>query len=134
MEGFGEETLDILSQRVYPDYFDASIVEGENLPVEGEATTDDVTAVLQKLNAALVKESTRQWGAKETEISDDREAIHLQKPSIYRRQWRSGLRRSNAIASFLNASKDGQSAMSFDVRLALASGFPPRFSHSQKNP
>jgi hypothetical protein len=27
--------------------------------------------VLQNLNAALVKERTRQWGSKEPEISDD---------------------------------------------------------------
>ena len=35
--------------------------------------------MLQNLSAALVKERTQQWGAKEPEISDDREAAHLQK-------------------------------------------------------
>jgi hypothetical protein len=79
LEGFGEETVDILCERVYPDYFEATIVEGENWPDEEDATKEDVTAVLQNLNAALVKERTRQWGAKEPEISDDPEAAHLQK-------------------------------------------------------
>jgi hypothetical protein len=41
-----------------------------------------VEAVLQNLNAALVKERTRQWGAKEPEISNDPEAAHLQKAGL----------------------------------------------------
>jgi hypothetical protein len=38
--------------------------------------------VLQSLNAALGEERTRQWGAKEPNISDDPEAAHLQKVGL----------------------------------------------------
>jgi hypothetical protein len=82
LEGFGEATVDTLCDRVYPDYFDASITEGENWPDDEEATKEDVTATLQSLNDALVKERTRQWGAKEPEISNDTEAAHLQKAGL----------------------------------------------------
>jgi hypothetical protein len=34
------------------------------------------------LNAALVKERTRQWNAKKPKISDDPEAAHLQKAGL----------------------------------------------------
>lgn len=78
LEGFGEQTVDMLCERVYPDYFDASITEGENWPDE-EATTEHVTATLRSLNEALAKERTRQLGEEEPEISDDPEAAHLQK-------------------------------------------------------
>jgi hypothetical protein len=36
LEGFGEETVDILSARVYPAYFKAAITEGENWPDHDE--------------------------------------------------------------------------------------------------
>jgi hypothetical protein len=79
LEGFGEEIVDILCERVYPAYFDAAITEGENWPDHDEDCQEKVTAVLQNLNAALVQERTRQWKTKEPEISDDPEAAHLQK-------------------------------------------------------
>ncbi len=83
LEGFGEETVDMLCDRVYPDYFDASIAEGENWPDEEEATKEDVTATLRSLNEALAKERTRQWSEiKEPEISDDSEAARLQKAGL----------------------------------------------------
>ena len=74
--------MDILSERVYPAYFKAAITEGENWPDHDEGSQEEVEAVLQSLNAALVKERTRQWGAKEPEISDDPEAAHLQKVGL----------------------------------------------------
>ena len=121
-EGFGEETVDILCDRVYPDYFDASITECENWPDEEEATKEDVTAVLRNLNAALVKERTRQWGAKEPEISDDTEAAHLQK---------SGLDLPKTVAErtakehrhrqFLEARQSRTRCNELDTRLASAS-------------
>jgi hypothetical protein len=78
LEGFGEETVDILSSRVYPTYCKAAITEGENWPDDREEESPaKVEAVLQSLNAALIKERTRQWGAKEPQISDDPEAAHL---------------------------------------------------------
>jgi hypothetical protein len=79
LEEFGEETVDTLCNRVYPAYFKAAIEEGENWSDEEEDSQEKVNAVLQNLNEALVKERTRQSGAKEPEISDDPEAIHLQK-------------------------------------------------------
>ena len=83
LEGFGEETVDTLCDRVYPDYFDASITEGENWPDEEVATPEHVTATLRSLNEALVKERTRQWGKiKEPEISNDPEAARLQKAGL----------------------------------------------------
>jgi hypothetical protein len=82
LEGFGEETVDILCERVYSAYYKAAITEGENWPDEDEATGEDVTAVLQNLNAALVKERTREWGAKKPEISANPEAAHLQKAGL----------------------------------------------------
>ena len=82
LEGFGEETVDTLCARVYPAYFKAAITEGENWPDHDEGSQEEVEAVLQSLNAALVKERTRQWGAKEPEISDDPEAAHLQKVGL----------------------------------------------------
>ena len=36
LEGFGEETVDILCDRVYPAYFKAAITEGENWPEDEE--------------------------------------------------------------------------------------------------
>ena len=75
--------MDALCNRVYPDYFKASITEGENWPDEEEATKEDVTATLRSLNEALVKERTRQWGEiREPKLSDDPEAAHLQKAGL----------------------------------------------------
>ena len=66
----------------YPAYFKAAITEGEDWPDHDDDSQEKVDAVLQNLNAALVKERTRQWGAKEPEISDDPEAAHLQKAGL----------------------------------------------------
>ncbi len=82
LEGFGEETLDILSERVYPAYFKAAITEGENWPDNEEVPRGKVDAALRSLNIALAEERTRQSGAKEPEISDDPEAAHLQKSGL----------------------------------------------------
>jgi hypothetical protein len=83
LEGFGEQTVDMLCDRVYPEYFKAALNKGENSPDEEEATNEDVTATLRRLNEALVKERTRQWGEiKEPKISDDPEAARLQKAGL----------------------------------------------------
>ncbi len=82
LEGFGEDTADILCGRVYPTYFNAAITEGENWPDHDEDSPAKVDAVLQNLNAALAKERTRQWGAKKQEISDDPEAARLQQAGL----------------------------------------------------
>jgi hypothetical protein len=83
LEGFGEETVDILCDRVYPVYLNAAITEGENWPDEEEATKEDVTATLRNLNEALAKERTRQWSEiSEPKISHDPEAARLQKAGL----------------------------------------------------
>jgi hypothetical protein len=82
LEGFGEETVDTLSERVYPAYFKAAITEGENWPEPDEESQEKVEAVLQNLNAALVKERTRQWGSKKLQISGDPEAARLQEVGL----------------------------------------------------
>jgi hypothetical protein len=65
---------------VYPVYFKASITEGENwLDNDEEDSQEKTEAALRGLNEALREESTRQWDAKELEISEDPEAAHLQK-------------------------------------------------------
>jgi hypothetical protein len=74
LEGFGEDTAGILCASVYPAYFKAADHD--------EDSQEKVNAVLQNLNAALVKERTRQWGAKEPEMSDDPEAAHLHKAGL----------------------------------------------------
>ena len=82
LEGFGEDTADILCERVYPAYFKAAITEGENWPDHDEDSQEKVDAVLRSLNEALIKERTRQWGAKKPKISDDPDAAHLQKAGL----------------------------------------------------
>jgi hypothetical protein len=82
LEGFGEETVDMLCERLYPVYFEAAITEGENWPDDEEGSQEKVNAVLQSLNEALAKERTRQSGAKEPQISNDPEAAHLQKAGL----------------------------------------------------
>jgi hypothetical protein len=73
--------------------FKAAITEGENWPDEEEATKEDVTATLRSL-----RERNRQWGAiKEPDIR----RLSSRKPDlIYRRPWRSGLRRNTVPVSF----------------------------------
>jgi hypothetical protein len=82
LEGFGEQTEDILCNQVYPVYAkataDAADAWSENEPVPPEK----VDEALAKLNAALSAERTRQWGAKKPEIPDDPEAAHLQKAGL----------------------------------------------------
>jgi hypothetical protein len=78
LEGFGEFTDDILCSRVYPAYFKAAMTEGENW-LDHEEGSQEADAVLKSLNEALREERTRQWDAKELEMSGDPEAVHLQK-------------------------------------------------------
>jgi hypothetical protein len=79
LEGLGEGTEDMLCARVYPACFKAAIAEVENWPDHEEGKVD---ATLRRLNEALTKERTRQWGSKEPQISDDPEAAHLQKVGL----------------------------------------------------
>jgi hypothetical protein len=83
LEGFGEETVDTLCDRVYPTYAEASMDEIDAWFDDESVKSEKVDAALLSLNEALVKERTRQWGEiKEPEISNDPEAAHLQKSGL----------------------------------------------------
>jgi hypothetical protein len=79
LEGFGEETQDVLCNRVYPVYVKATMDAVEAWTDDEAVQSEKVEEVLSKLNEALSAERTRQWGSKEPQISDDPEAAHLQK-------------------------------------------------------
>ncbi len=79
LEGFGEETQDVLCNRVYPVYAKATMDAVESWTDDESVQSKKVEEVLSKLNEALSAERTRQWGSKEPQISDDPEAAHLQK-------------------------------------------------------
>jgi hypothetical protein len=79
LEGFGEDTLDMLCDRVYPVYSQAIIRAEEGCPEDQEVPQEMEGAALKDVNDALTKERWRQWGAKEPEISDDPEAAWLQR-------------------------------------------------------
>jgi hypothetical protein len=78
-EGFGQETLDILYDRVYPVYAKALDGAVETWRTDQPVQPERVEEELRNLNDALSVERTRQWGAKKAEISNDPEAAHLQK-------------------------------------------------------
>jgi hypothetical protein len=84
LEGLGETTEEVLCSRLYPVYFKASITESENwLDSDEEDSEEKMEAALHGLNAALVKERTRQGGEiKEPQISIDPVAARLQKGGL----------------------------------------------------
>ena len=81
-EGFGEETHDVLCDRVYPVYAKALMDQSDAWPENEEVPREKVDATLRSLNEAVIKERTRQWRSEEPQISDDPEAAHLQKVGI----------------------------------------------------
>jgi hypothetical protein len=78
LEGFGEDTHDMLCDRVYPVYSQAIIRAEDGCPEDEEVPQETVDAALKDVNDALTTERWRQWGTKEPEISDDPEAARLQ--------------------------------------------------------
>jgi hypothetical protein len=78
-ESFGEGTEDILCDRVYPVHKKAMMESDDDWPEDEEIPQAKVDAALRSLNEALAMERTRQWGSKDSQISDDPEAAHLQK-------------------------------------------------------
>jgi len=76
LDNFGEETLDMLSERVYPIY---NSVSGEDLNYNGDVSKDKLNAALKLLNEALTTERLRQLGTKQPELSDDADVAELQK-------------------------------------------------------
>jgi hypothetical protein len=77
-EGFGEETADILSKRVYPVYQRAVMAFDENWTDPEHATEEQWKAAEKELKDALITEHKRNWGAKEPQLSSDPEAARLQ--------------------------------------------------------
>jgi len=67
-EGFGEDTHDVLCNRVYPVYAKALMDEADAWPDNEEVPREKVDAALRSLNEALSAERTRQWGAKKQPV------------------------------------------------------------------
>ena len=78
-EGFGEETYDTLSKRVYPVYSKASMRVHDKLHANGDVPTEEYEAVLKVLNDAVVTERMRNWDSKQPELSADPDVAELQK-------------------------------------------------------
>ena len=64
LEEFGEDTCDLLCERVYPVYNKAVMDAIENWPDNDPVPLEKVNEVLRNFNEALQSERTRQWGAK----------------------------------------------------------------------
>ena len=79
LQEFGEETLDMLFDRVYPVYAKASMGAVEALTDSESVQSEKMEEVFRNLNDALSAERTRQSGAKKAEIIDNQEAAHRQK-------------------------------------------------------
>lgn len=79
LEGFGEDTEDMLCKRVYPIYDKASTEATEDWPDEGtEIPQEKQEAAWKRVNDALITERNREWGMKKPVLSDDPQAAHLQ--------------------------------------------------------
>ena len=76
-EGFGQETLDMLYDRVYPVYAKALVGAVETWRTDQPVQPERVEEVLGNLNDALSVERARQWGTI-LEVSDDSEASRVQ--------------------------------------------------------
>jgi hypothetical protein len=82
LEGFGEATEEILCSRVYPVYTKAGIDELEACIAEELVKSEKLDTALKSLNAALIKERTRQLDEKKPDISADPDAANLQKVGL----------------------------------------------------
>jgi hypothetical protein len=78
-EEFGEETYDMLRERVYPVYSKASMRVHDELDVDGDAPEQEHNAELQVLNDAVVTERMRNLDSKKRRFSDDADVAELQK-------------------------------------------------------
>lgn len=76
---FGEETYDMLCDRVYPVYAKAATDADEDWPDDEQVPPEKVDTAFNKLNDALSAERDCQRGAKRPEISNDPAAAHLQR-------------------------------------------------------
>jgi len=79
LEGFGDETYEMLFERVYPVYSKMSAKVVDGLPSSGDVPKQQREAALKTLNEALVTERMRKWDSKQPKLSDDLEVAQLQK-------------------------------------------------------
>lgn len=79
LEGFGEETYDILCERAYPVYGKALMRLHDDLRESGDVAKEEYDAAIKLLNDALVAERMRNWDSKEPKLSDESDAAELQK-------------------------------------------------------
>jgi hypothetical protein len=78
LEGFGEETYDILCERVYPVYSKASMRVHNDLYTNDDVPKQEYDAALKVLNDALAAERMRNEDSKKPELSDDPDVAKLQ--------------------------------------------------------
>jgi hypothetical protein len=79
LEGFGEETYEMLCERVYPVYCKASVRLVDDLPTDGDVPKEKHDAALKTLTDALVAERMRKLDSKKPKLSDDPHVAELQK-------------------------------------------------------
>lgn len=83
-EEFGENTMDMLCERVYPIYYKVSMEVEKDWPEDetAEVPQEKIDAAFKRLNDALITEKNRQWGAKEPVLSKDEAAADLQRRGL----------------------------------------------------
>lgn len=81
LEGFGEDTYEMLCERVYPVYSKVLGKVVDDLPTTGEMPTEKRDAALKALNGALVTERMRKWDSRKPKVSDDSDVAELQEKS-----------------------------------------------------
>jgi hypothetical protein len=92
LEGFGEVTVDILSERVYPAYFKTAMTEGENWPDHDEDSPEKVEPC-SRTSMQLSSRSAPGSGAQRNRrFQPTRRRLTFRKPGLnYRRPSRSAL-------------------------------------------
>ncbi len=79
LDGFGDETYEMLCDRVYLVYSKASIMVHDDWPTSGDVPKGKYDTALKMLEEALMTERMRNWDSKTAELSDDPEVAELQK-------------------------------------------------------
>jgi hypothetical protein len=79
LEGFGDETYDMLLERVYPVYCKMSAKVVDDLASSGDVPKEQHETALKTLSEALVTERMRKWDSKKPKLSDDQDVAALQK-------------------------------------------------------
>ena len=79
LEGFGDETYEMLCERVYPAYGKVSAEVVDDLLTSDDVPKEKRDAALKLLNEALVTERMRKWDSKKPKLSDDPDVADLQK-------------------------------------------------------